>query len=55
MRILGSIVAPSTGSIEKRPAFEQYWERIGMRLAALRASEIDDALIAQHKQTSTAG
>jgi glutathione S-transferase len=43
------------GSIEKRPAFEQYWERIGMRPAALRAREIDDALIAQHKQTSTAG
>ena len=43
------------GSIEKRPAFEQYWERIGMRPAALRAREIDDALIPQHKQTSTAG
>ena len=43
------------GSIEKRPAFEQYWERIGMRPAALRAREIDDALIAQHKQASTAG
>jgi hypothetical protein len=28
---------------------------IGMRPAALRAREIDDALIAQHKQASTAG
>jgi glutathione S-transferase len=34
------------GTIEKRPAFERYWERIGNRPAALRANEIDDALIA---------
>jgi len=35
------------GSLEKRPAFERYWERISNRPAALRAAEIDDALIAQ--------
>jgi glutathione S-transferase len=33
------------GSIEKRPAFERYWERIGSRSAALRARDIDDALL----------
>jgi glutathione S-transferase len=33
------------GSIEKRPAFERYWERIGSRPAALRAQEIDNALM----------
>jgi glutathione S-transferase len=32
------------GSIEKRPAFERYWERIGTRPAAVRARQIDDAL-----------
>ena len=33
------------GSMEKRPAFERYWERIGNRPAALRATAIDDALM----------
>jgi glutathione S-transferase len=33
-------------SMEKRPAFERYWERIGNRPAAIRAAEIDDALVA---------
>jgi glutathione S-transferase len=33
------------GSIERRPAFERYWERIGHRPAARRAQEIDDALM----------
>jgi glutathione S-transferase len=42
------------GSIEKRPAFERYWQRIGARPAALRAREIDDALAAE-PQTSAAG
>jgi glutathione S-transferase len=35
------------GTIEKRPAFERYWERVGNRPAALRAKSIDDALIAR--------
>jgi glutathione S-transferase len=33
------------GTLEKRPAFELYWSRIGFRPAALRAREIDDALL----------
>jgi glutathione S-transferase len=37
------------GSIEKRPAFERYWDRIGSRPAAQRAREIDDALMAEQK------
>jgi glutathione S-transferase len=35
------------GSMEKRPAFERYWQRISTRPAAVRAAEIDDALIAK--------
>ena len=34
------------GSIEKRPAFEAYWQRISARPAALRAQAIDDDLLA---------
>ncbi len=34
-----------TGLLEKRPAFERYWEGIGARPAAQRASQIDDALM----------
>ncbi len=33
------------GSIEKRPAFEAYWNGIKDRPAAVRAREIDDALL----------
>jgi glutathione S-transferase len=33
------------GTMEKRPALEQYWARISARPAAKRAREIDDALI----------
>jgi glutathione S-transferase len=32
------------GTIEKRPAFEQYWQRLSQRSAAVRARQIDDAL-----------
>ena len=35
------------GAIEKRPAFERYWERLSARPAAIRAREIDDALVPQ--------
>jgi glutathione S-transferase len=35
------------GSMERRPAFEAYFGRISSRPAAVRAREIDDALIAQ--------
>ncbi|THD62276.1 glutathione S-transferase family protein [Phenylobacterium sp.] len=34
------------GGIDKRPAFTAYWDRISERPAAIRAREIDDALIA---------
>lgn len=33
------------GTLEKRPAFEAYVERINARPAAMRASKIDDALM----------
>ncbi len=39
------------GSIEKRPAFEAYWEKVGNRPAAIRAREIDDALMPAQPQT----
>ena len=35
------------GTLEKRPAFERYWAKISGRPAAVRAAEIDDALIAK--------
>ncbi len=38
------------GGIEKRPAFERYSERLQDRPAAVRAREIDDALIAAAAQ-----
>ena len=37
------------GMIEKRPAFEWYWQRLSTRPAALRAKEIDDALAARQQ------
>jgi glutathione S-transferase len=37
------------GSIDRRPAFEDYFARLGDRPAARRAREIDDALIAEQK------
>ena len=39
------------GMIEKRPAFERYWHGISSRPAAVRAREIDDALIAKSKKS----
>jgi glutathione S-transferase len=35
------------GTIETRPAFERYFERLSARPAAIRAREIDDALAAE--------
>jgi glutathione S-transferase len=37
------------GTVEKRPAFERYWQRISNRPACLRAKELDDALTAPQK------
>ncbi|MDB5477253.1 MAG: glutathione S-transferase [Phenylobacterium sp.] len=42
------------GSIEPRPAFVAYSERLQNRPAAIRAREIDDALIAQQQQPQPA-
>ncbi|MGH8225245.1 MAG: glutathione S-transferase family protein [Gammaproteobacteria bacterium] len=42
------------GTIEKRPAFEAYWKRLSERPAAVRAREIDDALIAEREKAKTA-
>jgi glutathione S-transferase len=35
------------GTIERRPAFERYFERLSTRPAAIRARDIDDALVAE--------
>ena len=35
------------GTIEKRPAFEAYWARLSARPAAVRARQLDDALVAK--------
>jgi len=37
------------GTIEKRPAFLKYWQRLSARPAALRAKEKDDALMPRQK------
>jgi glutathione S-transferase len=37
------------GTLEKRPAFERYAERVNARPAAIRARAIDDALVAEQK------
>ena len=36
--------------IEKRPAFERYWQRLSARAAAVRARDIDDSLITGHNK-----
>jgi glutathione S-transferase len=41
------------GSLEKRPAFERYWQRIGTRPAAQRAREIDDRLLPERSPQSS--
>jgi glutathione S-transferase len=33
------------GTIEKRPVFERYWQRLSTRPACKRAKELDDALV----------
>jgi glutathione S-transferase len=43
------------GAIEKRRAFERYFEQISTRPAAIRAREIDDALISDTKQPASGG
>jgi glutathione S-transferase len=40
------------GTIDKRPAFEQYWLRISSRPACVRAKELDDAQVAEMKKAA---
>jgi glutathione S-transferase len=39
-------------TIEKRPAFETYWQRISSRPAMARAKELDDAAVAAAKKSA---
>jgi glutathione S-transferase len=41
------------GMIDKRAAFERYFTRLSARPGAVRAREIDDALVAQARQPSS--
>jgi glutathione S-transferase len=41
------------GTLEKRPAFERYWERLRTRPAAERASTIDNKLMAERQKAAT--
>ena len=41
------------GTIEKRPAFERYWQRVSGRPACLRAKELDDAKAAELKKAAS--
>ncbi len=41
------------GTLEKRPAFEQYWQRISSRPACRRAKELDDAKAAELKKAAS--
>jgi glutathione S-transferase len=41
------------GGIEKRPVFEEYWQRVSTRAASLRAKELDDAQTAELKKAAS--
>jgi len=41
------------GTIEKRSAFERYWQRVSSRPAAISAKKIDDALVSAHPHPSS--
>jgi glutathione S-transferase len=40
------------GTLEKRPAFERYWQRVTNRPAYARGNEIDNKLAAEHPMPS---
>jgi glutathione S-transferase len=40
------------GTLEKRPAFEKYWQRVSSRPAYKRANELDDAQMAELKKAA---
>jgi glutathione S-transferase len=41
------------GTLEKRPAFEKYWQRVSSRPAFVRARELDDAQAAELKKAAS--
>lgn len=41
------------GTLEKRPAFEKYWQRVSSRPACVRAKELDDAQAAELKKAAS--
>jgi glutathione S-transferase len=41
------------GTLERRPAFESYWQRLAARPAAQRAKQIDDELVPKDFKTPT--
>ena len=41
------------GTLEKRAAFEKYWQRVSSRPACLRAKELDDAEAAELKKAAS--
>jgi glutathione S-transferase len=41
------------GMIDKRPAFERYWQRLSARPACVRAKELDDALTASQASVAS--
>jgi glutathione S-transferase len=40
------------GTLEKRPAFQKYWQRVSSRPAYKRANELDDAQMAELKKAA---
>jgi glutathione S-transferase len=40
------------GTIDKRPAFEKYWQRVSSRPAYVRAKELDDTAVVEMKKAS---
>ena len=42
-------------TLEARPAFQRYWERVSSRPAAVRARALDDALVEERKRAQTRG
>jgi len=40
------------GTIERRPTFERYWQRVSARPACQRAKELDDAAVARQQQVT---
>ncbi len=51
---LGSLIGGGMANrgIDKRPAFEDYWERLRVRPAAVRAKAIDDKLVEERRKAS---